>query len=207
MSTTVETTPYFPPGTAAKQSRAPMRAVGRAVGSILMSVLGMAVGFTVMGKLLHRDATRPSTPSTWATVALDSNSSVTLPPGATHQQTVMPVGTGNLVVDEWSVKSGSFDYTVARTPIAAGAVASNGAAILRGAANGAFASLHIDAPDLTATKIADQSGLIGVGLTRGETVQGAFVYSHGALYEMLVAGPNAVPNDLNAVTAGFSTHS
>ena len=132
---------------------------------------------------------------------------MSLPPGATHQQNVMRVGNGNLVIDEWSVKSGSFDYSVARTPIAAGAVANNAGAILRGAANGAFASLHIDTPQLTATNIAGQSGLIGVGQTRGEVVQGAFVYSNGALYEMLVAGTNAVPNDLNAVTAGFSIRS
>ena len=170
-----------------------------------MSVVGVVAGIAVTGALLHHNATRPSTPSTWMQTALDDNSSVALPPGATHDAKVMPVGTGSLTIDTWTAHSGSYDYSVARTPIAQSLNDTERMAMFRGAANGAFAAVHVNAPQLTQTSIAGSPTLRGVGTASNETVQGAFVYTHGALYELLVAGPHAQASDLDALVAGFST--
>jgi hypothetical protein len=210
MSATYETNPYNVPGSApvppAGRAKSSMHRVGRAVGSIAMTVVGIVIGYTVMGALLHHgtNTARPTSPTSWTTVALDNAATVAMPPGATHSAQETVIGTGNVTVDMWIAHSGGYDYAVGRSPLPQLSDSTRGP-LLRSSALGAFTAAHIDTPVLTDTTVDGFTAVQGVGQIDGHTMEGAFVYAHGALYELIVGGPHANLLDLKALTNSFST--
>lgn len=149
------------------------------------------------------NAVAPDPTAQWQPVLLDGDASVRLPVGVEHDTKTVETAGGTVNVDMWYVSDGDLHYMVSRNDMPANSL--SGAAAAHGAASGALSNVNATDTSFTDTTINGAPAVIGSGSVNGGQLFGAFVETHGALYQIIVGGPNATSQDLTQVVNTFST--